>query len=105
MAFLLMKKRLALADAEEAEQAERAAVCDEAHRAFFREHLAWWLPAFATGLRRKAGRGPYLEVGRLLAAFMPLERQRLDVPPPRLPVQVNLIERPEEQPGCAGCTM
>jgi TorA maturation chaperone TorD len=104
LAFLLMKKRLALAAAgRDPDMAERAAVCDEAQRTFFQDHLAWWVPAFATGLRRKAGGGFYAAVSRVLAALIFVERCRLDVPPPRLPVQASLIERPDEQSGCGGC--
>jgi TorA maturation chaperone TorD len=103
MAFVLLKKRLALA-ANGPEGSERAAVCDEAERSFFREHLAWWVPAFATGLRRKAGTGFYAEVGRALAAWVPVERGLLGLPAAPLPVQAALIERPEEQAACAGCS-
>jgi TorA maturation chaperone TorD len=97
MAFLLQKERLARAP-------EQAGVCADAQRSFFGEHLAWWVPSFATGLRRKAGRGFYRAVGHVLAAFMPLERARLGVEVPRVPLQPALIERPEEQTGCTGCT-
>lgn len=101
---MLLKKRLALAD-DEPGATERAAICEEAQRDFFRDHLAWWAPAFATGLRRKSGGGFYASVGAVLAAFLPLERQRFQVTPPRLPVQPALIERPEEQDGCTGCSV
>jgi TorA maturation chaperone TorD len=101
MAFLIMKKRLAEASA--AEPSERAEVCAKAMVSFFREHLAWWIPAFATGLRRKAGSGFYAAVGEVLAALLPLERARLQVSAPRFPLAPALIEQPEEQAGCAGC--
>jgi TorA maturation chaperone TorD len=105
MALLLMKKRLTLASPDEGpEAAERARVCDEAQRNFFREHLAWWVPAFATGLRRKAGHGFYAAAGQVLAALVPAERSRLGVDTPPVPVQPARIERPEEQAGCAGCS-
>jgi TorA maturation chaperone TorD len=104
-AFLLLKKRLALASGGAAvDAAERAVVCDDALRDFFRDHLAWWAPSFAAGLRRKAGDGFYAAVARLLAAFLPAERGRLGVPPPRLPLQPAPIERPEEQASCASCS-
>lgn len=102
MAFVLMKKRLALAAADE-EGTERAVVCDEAQASFFREHLAWWVPAFVAGLRRKAGDGLYDAAGRVLAALTAVERRRFNIPAPRLPLQPAFIERPEEQPGCVGC--
>jgi TorA maturation chaperone TorD len=104
MAFLHMKKRLALASTSERVDAEeRAQVCHEGQRSFFRDHLAWWVPSFATGLRRKAGTGFYAAAAGLLAALLPLERGRLGVDAPRLPLQPTLIERPEERAGCAGC--
>jgi TorA maturation chaperone TorD len=102
MAIVLMKKRLAAAGGSGTLVAE-AEVCDQAERAFFREHLAWWVPAFARGMRRKAGGGPYAALGELLAAFVFAERCRLGVPAPRHPVEAALIERPDEQPGCATC--
>jgi TorA maturation chaperone TorD len=104
MAVLLLKQRIALGSQSwNPESAEQAAVCEDTQRAFFRDHLAWWLSSFATGLARKAGTGPYAAVGRVLAAFLPTERQRLGVALPRLPLQPTFIERPEEQAGCAGC--
>src|SRR5262249_16104379 len=77
MAFLGRKGREAQSGAEKAEEVR---VCADAQRKFFRDHLAWWLPFFTTGLRHKAEHGFYAEVGRALAAFLPLERSRLNVP-------------------------
>jgi TorA maturation chaperone TorD len=106
MAFLLLKQRLALTGPEQSlEGADRAAICTAAQQRFLRDHLAWWVPAFARGLRRKAGDGLYAAVGDVLAAFLPVERDRFDVPAPRMPLQPALIERPEEQAGCAECPL
>src|SRR5262249_47366703 len=97
LAFVLLKRPLALAGpGTNAEKDEQVSVCDAAERTFFRDHLAWWLPSFATGLRRKAGHGVYAELGQVLAAFLPVERRRFGVPAPRLPVQASLEPRPEE---------
>jgi TorA maturation chaperone TorD len=105
MAFLHLKKRLALGSADPNPAAvEQAQVCDEAQRNFFRDHLAWWVPSFATGLRRKAGGGFYAALGEVLAALLPVERGRLGALPPRLPLQAAVLERPEEQAACAGCS-
>jgi len=101
MAFLLTKKRLAGESTDEA--INKSEVCVDALAKFFREHLAWWLPAFATGLRRKAEDGFYAAVGEVLAALLPMERAHLHVAAPRLPLQPALIEQPEEQSGCVGC--
>lgn len=100
MAVVLTKKRLA---GEQPDAEHLVSTCDEVQRAFVRDHLAPWLPSFATNLSRKAGSGFYAEVGRFLAAFIPTERQRFDVPPPRLPLQAAFIEQPEEQTACAAC--
>lgn len=96
MAFLLAKKRLAAGS-------DQASVCDEALRHFLRDHLSWWAPSFAVGLRQKAVDGFYAAAARVLAAFLPTERARMDVAAPRLPLQPAPIERPEEQPECLGC--
>jgi TorA maturation chaperone TorD len=96
MELLLAKKRLA-------EDAEQVIVCTEAEAAFFRDHLAWWAPSFATGLRRKGEGGLYAIAGQILAAFLPAERARFGVAPPRMPLEATLIEQPEEQAGCAAC--
>jgi TorA maturation chaperone TorD len=97
MAFLLQKERLA-------PTAEQASVCADAQRSFFRDHLSWWVPSFVTGLLRKAGTGFYATVAQALAAFLPIERARLGVAAPQAPQRPALIERPEEQAGCAACT-
>jgi TorA maturation chaperone TorD len=96
VALLLAKKRLAT-------NTEQVVVCTEAEAAFFRDHLAWWVPSFATGLRRKGAGGLYARVGQVLAAFLPVERERFRVAAPRMPLQAALIEQPEEQAGCASC--
>jgi TorA maturation chaperone TorD len=101
MAFLLMKKRLA--DGTEAEAPERRETCEAALRGFFREHFSWWTPSFATGLRRKAAGGFYHQLACVLAALLPLERERFQVPPPRQPLPPALIERPEESSACSSC--
>jgi TorA maturation chaperone TorD len=102
MAFLLLKRRLAALRAGP-EAVDYVQICDEAQRKFFADHLAWWVPAFATGLKRKAGHGLYAVLAGVLAAFIPLERRRLGVAPVRVPLQADLIERPEEQANCVGC--
>src|SRR5512135_1134456 len=106
MAFLLTKKRRALAAvALDPEAGEQASVCDRAQRDFFRDHLAWWIPSFAAGLRRKAAGGYYHSLARVLAAWVPAECRRLDIPAVLRPAHPELIERPEEQSGCAACPL
>jgi TorA maturation chaperone TorD len=107
MAFLLMKKRLVGGAGDELpDAADWVQVADAAQRDFFRDHLAWWVPAFAAGLRRLAGgAGLYTAVARVLAALLPVERSRLAAPAPRLSLQATFIERPEEQTECAACPL
>ncbi len=103
MALLLTKERIALtSDSSLAE--EHAELCRNSQRKFFSEHLAWWVPSFASGLRRKAGDGPYAAVARALTAFLPVERSRYGVKAPQLPVRPHSVERPEEQSDCASCS-
>jgi TorA maturation chaperone TorD len=102
MALLAMKQRLALQEREFIiEDDEQAKTCEQAERLFFRDHLIWWVPSFAMGLRRKAGQGLYLAAGRILAAWLSLERARFDLPAGRLALGPITIEPPEAQAGCA----
>lgn len=106
VALLLTKKRLVQDDpAADSETRERADVCDEALRDFVRDHLVWWVPAFASGLRRKADHGLYHALACVLAALIPVERCRLGIDPPFKGAQPELIEQPEEQTECTGCPL
>jgi TorA maturation chaperone TorD len=106
MAFLLLKKREALATADvDPEAAEQAHICDRAQRDFFCDHLAWWVPTFAAGLRRKAGGGYHDALAGALAAWVPDECRRLGIDAVLRPARPGLIEQPEEQSGCAACPL
>lgn len=101
-AFLLMKQRLAGASADHDPAArEQAQLCREARAAFVRDHLSWWLPSFSLGLRNKAQDGLYEAAGRLLAALLPIERTRLGVSAPALPILQPRSPEPADE--CAGC--
>jgi len=100
-AFLLLKKRLALEySGDHSGAAERASVCQSARETFFREHLSWWVPTFALGLRAKAQCGLYAELSRLLAAFIPIERQLLHVGVRQLAAPPRTVEDRDECDGC-----
>jgi TorA maturation chaperone TorD len=93
MAWLIgrgrLARRLAAVDGNAAEQAR---LCDLAQRNFFSDHLAGSVPALATGLQR-ATWGGYLEpLGRVLAAWIPLERHCFD-PEPEFAKQAVSTER------------
>lgn len=99
-AVLLMKMRLAR-QGHDAAAAENAAVCAQARESFFRDHLCWWIPSFSLALRNKADHGPYALIGKALAALLPVERLRLGVAAPRMPLVANSIESPDQCTGCA----
>jgi TorA maturation chaperone TorD len=100
-ALLLLKKRMALEAARVDPSAEqKAGVCQDARAKFFKDHVSWWLPSLAVALRRKAQQGFYSELGRILAAFAPVERARLGVAAPPLPLVASVVAEPE---GCSAC--
>lgn len=104
MAFILMKKRLASTTEDGGDApSEHHLVCEQAEQSFVKDHLAWWVPAFATGLLRKSGGGYYHALARTLAALIPAERHRLNLPAPFQSARPELIEYPEEESGCASC--
>jgi nitrate reductase assembly molybdenum cofactor insertion protein NarJ len=91
MAFLIAKATLAASrDGDDA--AINASICRDAQAEFFRDHLAWWVPAFALILRRRADgierpdqllETPATFFGAVavcLAQFVALERCRLGIP-------------------------
>ena len=109
MAWLIAKE-------QNAPDEEKAEITREAQRKFFEDHLAWWVPAFALALRRKAdgvsGPGDLAapatsllgELGRLLAAFVQVERRLLNIKPPTelvAPKDTDGAETPE----CEGCEL
>ena len=106
LAWLVAKERHALAG-EGDDWAERVATCRDAQRSFVTEHVAWWVPAFARALRERADSltppaAFQAAFSDALAAFIPVERAALDVPPP----QILAEPRPDDEQageGCAGC--
>ena len=75
-------------------------VCREAQRMFFKDHLAWWLPAFGRRLT-KSGSGFYMMLGQLICAFVPAERAILGLQPvSQMPSAEDL---PSEEMMCQGC--
>jgi len=99
MAFLLGMQRQATE--RDGPTHDRALVCREAQERFFREHLAWWTPAFAHLLSKEAPDGFYGHVARFLAAWITSERARLGLPASQASPQPSRLERPEECEGCA----
>jgi len=98
-AFLLMKKRLAEPNSAE------AAVAQDARAKFLNDHLCWWAPSFAVALRRKASQGFYGAAANVLSALLPIERHRLGVAPPRMPLEAHRDEVIESADACEGCAL
>ena len=76
-----------------------------------RDHLAWWVPAFARALRRQSERyrdgeedqsNFYSLLAQSLAAFIAAERAVLTVPPPKELVAPGPVEPPDEM-SCSAC--
>ncbi|CAN5337580.1 hypothetical protein BH09PLA1_BH09PLA1_00100 [soil metagenome] len=103
MAYLLAKERRAA-------DTEQATICRDAQKRFAREHLAWWVPAFARALEQQSARmdGPqresifYALVASALAAFIPIERAILEIDPPKELVAPGPVE-PQEEMSCSAC--
>lgn len=62
-------------------EGDAIAVCREARRKFYEEHLGWWLPVFSTLLCRREPPGFYRALARLAASLAALERESLELPP------------------------
>ncbi|MCO6455780.1 MAG: molecular chaperone TorD family protein [Pirellulaceae bacterium] len=103
MALLVALEQRAAAEGSSAGD-RRQEICRDAQQRFLREHLAWWAPAFAHLLSRKAPDGFYGAVGQLLSAFLPAERALLGVPPASLPAAPVPIDRPDACEGCGHST-
>jgi TorA maturation chaperone TorD len=100
MAFLLMKARLLARDES---GWEALTVCHQAESDFFREHLAWWVPAFASGLQKRAGHGFYAALGRVLEAFVGAESRRTGAKQARVSLPTLTTEPAEDTSECAAC--
>jgi TorA maturation chaperone TorD len=80
----------------------QAETCQSAHQRFLKDHLAWWLPAFAKLLAHQDPGGFYEAVARFLAALVAAERALAGVEPPHQAVEPSPIENPDE---CSGCLL
>ena len=88
MSWLIAKREYAF------QAAEKVSICIDAQQRFFKEHLAWWAPAFALALRRRADRikgvqeialpprSFYGALAQSLASFVCIERAILEIAPP-----------------------
>ncbi len=99
MAFLLGLERRAFEEGESGSP-EKLAVCRDAQQKFFKEHVAWWVPAFGRLLAKENQGGFYEAVAHYLAALLPAERALLGVEVPSRLCAPSTLERPEECEGC-----
>jgi TorA maturation chaperone TorD len=99
MALLLALERRA-ADGEANCREVHRSICREAQRRFLKDHLAWWVPAFARLLAHESRGGFYEAVGSFLAAFVPAERAMLRVDAQPRAVAPSPLESPEACDGC-----
>lgn len=114
MSWLVEKARHARHGGDEKGRID-AETCRAAQRSFLEEHLAWWIPAFAHALARKAEGWTegatwdgepetfHGHLARALASFVGIERALLGVDPPATLV----APRPTldaDVPACASCS-
>jgi DMSO reductase family type II enzyme chaperone len=105
MSWLVFKERMAL-ERNDPQGVADAYVCRDAQEDFLTDHMVWWMPSYATGLRKKAGDGPYACLGRMLSAFLPIERAQFNIKAPQAPVRPRMETRPEDhEMGCEGCSV
>jgi DMSO reductase family type II enzyme chaperone len=91
-----------IAKEQRAGDPEQVAVCREAQQRFLRDHLAWWVPAFARALSLQSRSSFYSSLAQNLAAFIAAERAVLGVAVPSELVVPGPIE-PHEEMDCSAC--
>jgi TorA maturation chaperone TorD len=84
------------------ESAAHARICESAQRRFLKEHLTWWLPAFAMLLAQQAEGSLYEAVAHFVAAFIASERSLANIEPQQSRAKPTPIEHPDE---CTGCQL
>jgi TorA maturation chaperone TorD len=96
--LLLAKEAAALQQGNQ----EGAEISRDARRKFFREHVGWWLPAFARVLSRAAPPGYYRELACFVSSLATSERVSLGLPPFSARVLPKLSAE-EPQAACFTC--
>lgn len=102
MAWLVFKEEASYACSNSG--VNEAATCAAAQHSFFRDHLSWWLPAFARGLYFRSGTplaesDPsseseiyYRTLASMLASFTACERSVLRIPRPQAAAAPQRVE-------------
>jgi TorA maturation chaperone TorD len=101
VAMLLARKRWALEQFADSAATDRVTICDDARMKFQQDHLCWWVPSFSLALRNQAEDGFFADLGRVLAALLPLDRHRLKIAPPPSPLTPVPTEMADACEGCA----
>jgi len=107
MHVLALKEVYARSEAEGEASREHLQITWEAERAFLRDHLAVWVPAFARALRRRAAERErfYERMSAWLEQFLQSECARFDVSPsatavsPAPPEVEDALTCPIQAPG------
>ena len=113
MAFLLEKWRAALSLNN---NVDHAAVCENALRAFTKDHLCWWAPTFGRLLEKRStdlsragapdeetGLRQLANVAKVLCAWVACERTVLGVEPSRRLTGPNVMPEGVDD-GCGSCS-
>lgn len=80
----------------------RAEVCADGAKLFLKDHVVWWMPAFAKLLAYQDPGGYYEAVAHFLAAFLAAERALAGIAPPKHAAEPSPIENADE---CSGCEL
>lgn len=96
MHLLTLMEANALVESEE----EKAKICSDAERRFLEAHIGRWLPAFAKLVPELATTRFYRCVGKLLAAFLEDEIERLDVKSQHVTIKRQFPRLREDNPVC-----
>ncbi len=100
MSFLCFKEAVAW----EKDGEEKAEICQAASLRFFKDHLAAWLPAFATRLSKSGERTILKQIADFTFSFIALECEYLQVPLCSDQMPVRAIEENVET-GCMSCAL
>ena len=98
--FLLFKEVTAQHQRDE----ERAALCEDALRHFFADHLGRWLPSFTRGLSKQAPVGLIKALADFALELVVADCHALELHPGPRDLPLRSISQREET-GCTSCTL
>ena len=100
MSFLCFKEGVA----REKDGEEKAEICRAASLRFFQDHLAPWLPAFATRLLKNSQSQILKQIADFTFSFMALESDYLQIPLASDQMPIRAVEENIET-GCMSCAL